>query len=120
MKGTSEHRTIDGKPGPEHEDYIFGKVQGSNTWIKFTDLKDDDEDDAFLKNGWTQDTLDTNETILGVADSVDNGWKSRQTWGFQMIEGERKYTRHVVVSKNGKTIRIITTYDYKGPLPEES
>lgn len=120
IKGTTEKRTLDNEPSKEaHEDHIFGKVTGYNRFAKWSEFKDDDPDDAFLKEGWTQDTYDLGETVLAAADSVTNGWKSKMTWGFRIIDGERKYARAIIVSNNGKTIRIHTAYDYKGELPDE-
>jgi hypothetical protein len=113
IKGTSELRTVNGGWN-EHEDHIFGHVKGITTWQKLSELKDDDEDEAFLKKGWAADIIETDEVIKAVANSVKNGWSSTQIWGFEVVEGERRYVRHVVVKKDDKTIRARLVYDYKG------
>jgi len=113
IKGTSEHRTVNGG-WSEHEDHIFGAVKGLTTWQKLSELKDDDEDEAFLKKGWAEDIVKSDEVIKARADSIKNGWASTQIWGFEVINGDRRYVRHVVVKKGDKTIRSKLIYDYTG------
>jgi len=117
FKGTTEERTLDGKVG-EHEDHVFGAVRGQTKWTKIADLKDEDADEAFLKKGWTEETLnDADGAVDSYVESVNNGWTARQIWGFEEIEvdGEKKrfYTRHVVVKKEDKTIQARLIYDFK-------
>jgi len=112
IKGTSELRTVNGG-WSEHEDHIFGHVKGITTWQKLSELKDDDEDEKFLKTGWSADIVEKDEVIKAVANSVNNGWSSTQIWGFEVINGERRYARHVVVKKGDKTIRAKLYYNFK-------
>ena len=113
IKGTTELRTINGE-WREHEDHIFGAVRGKNKWTKISDYKDDDEDDKYLKSGWDKGTQG-GDLIEGIVESLKNGWTARQVWGFQEVNGVRKYARNIVVEK-GDQKRIVTLfYDYKGP-----
>jgi hypothetical protein len=110
IKGTTELRTIDGKKA-DHEDHIFGHVVGVTNWIKVGDFKDDDEDEAFLKQDWLDEELVDNQV-----ESTKNGWTARQVWGFQnVIEGgveKRFYVRNVVVKKKDKIERAKLIYDF--------
>ncbi|CRG92336.1 hypothetical protein PISL3812_09393 [Talaromyces islandicus] len=46
-----------------------------------------------------------------------NGWSAEQIWGFEIINGQRYYTRRVAVAKNGsKYILARLVYDYQGPV----
>jgi len=111
IKGTTEERQIDGT-WREHEDHVFGAVKGTTNWIKISNLKDDDADEAFLKKGWTDETV-SDETVDSYVESINNGWTARQIWGFEEIDGERKYVRHVVVKKKDKVERARLIYDFK-------
>ncbi|KAF2436499.1 hypothetical protein EJ08DRAFT_602467, partial [Tothia fuscella] len=101
IKGTTELRQLDGT-WREHEDHVFGAVKGHTKWIKIADLKDNDADEAYLKKGWAQETLD-DEAIDAYVESVGNGWTARQIWGFEDVDvggkKERRFVRHVVVKK---------------------
>jgi hypothetical protein len=116
IKGTSEARQIDGT-WREHEDHIFGAVKGTTKWINVSsDLKDDDKDEAYLKKGWSQETVD-DQAVDSYVESINNGWTARQIWGFEDVEvdgaKQRKYVRHVVVKKKDKTIHARLVYDFK-------
>jgi len=105
IKGTTELRQLDGQTG-EHEDQIFGKVRGQTNWVKLADVKDD-----FLSKGWLPETAQ-GETIESNVESVGNGWKASQIWGFEDIKGERRYCRHVVITKGGKSKTGRLVYDW--------
>lgn len=55
----------------EHQDRVFGKVNGQARWVKLEDVDDDD----FLKTGW--DDLE-GEHVQGYAASLTNGWTANQ------------------------------------------
>lgn len=40
------------------------------------------------------------------------GWTAEQVWGFETVEGERRYTRRVVVAKDGKYHMIRLVYSF--------
>jgi hypothetical protein len=113
IKGTSELRTIDGKPSP-HEDHVFGKVERSSEWAPVSAVKGS-QDDAFLKEGWLDE-----EILLNHVKSVGNGWIATHVWGFANVEdggvAERRYVRKVVVEKGGKAVKARLVYDY-APAP---
>ena len=116
LKGTTELRTYDDQ-WREHTDHVFGHVKGRNRRIKLSSLNDADEDEKFLKTGWAQDIVDGDEVIDGVVESIgQNGWTARQVWGFEVVDGQRRYCRHSIVHQGDKVKRVRLVYDYKGPL----
>jgi hypothetical protein len=135
IKGTEEKRVIPKDPTEklwnDHQDHIFGAVKGNSTfrlhfwrsvtnmcvcftgytqWRQLSELKDDNEDDAFLKQNWPAD-----ETTLldGFVESQGNGWTARQVWGFALVGGVRKHVRRVVVRKGSSRATANFVYDFK-------
>lgn len=47
------------------------------------------------------------------------GWEAEQIWGFALVDGQRYYTRRVVVKKGSKAVKVRLVYDWKGK-PEEA
>jgi len=111
IEGTTELRNLSGE-WREHEDHIFGHVKGTTKWIKLEDLKDDDEDEKFLKSGWLPE-IHEDGAIDSYVESVSNGWTARQIWGFAEVNNERHHVRRVCVKKGNKTQRQVIVYDYK-------
>lgn len=67
---TTELRTLDWQVR-DHEDRVFGKVNGQTRWVKLEDVDDDD----FLKTGW--DDLE-GEHVQSYVTSQTNGWTADQ------------------------------------------
>ncbi|KAF2858793.1 hypothetical protein K470DRAFT_265820 [Piedraia hortae CBS 480.64] len=101
-----EERYINGEL-LDAENNIWGKVQGKTRYAKVSEL-----DDAFLKEGWSQDCLD-GEVIVGWTQSKSNDWESTLVYGFAEINGERRHVRRVVTKKKGKEDKIKLVYDWK-------
>ncbi|CAH0001095.1 unnamed protein product [Clonostachys byssicola] len=110
LSSTHERRCVD-DTWREHEDWLFGKVKGRTRWVALAEV-----DDEFLKTGWEEEKVgeDGKNLILSEVESVGNGWTATQIWGFQKIDGERRYVRHVVVKKEDKTEVVKLVYDYTG------
>ena len=68
-------------------------------------VKDHLLNDAFLKK---------EDGVFGQSwvESTDKGWTAEQIWGFEMVDGERRYTRRVVVAKGKTAILGWLVYDY--------
>lgn len=47
------------------------------------------------------------------------GWTAEQVWGFELVDGERRHTRRVVVVKNGKVASARLVYAFKERRAEE-
>jgi hypothetical protein len=112
LTGTSEKRCLDFRLR-DHTDWLFGHVRGRSRWITAADISDD-----FLKNGWLEDGGEkcgpAGEThILSHVESADNGWTATQIWGFQTVDGARRYCRNIVVAKGDEKIEFRLVYDYQ-------
>jgi hypothetical protein len=88
-------------------------------WRTLSDLSDEDEDEAFLKEGWEE----SDTYIESYVESQGNEWIARQVWGFAETPSKasggakvRRYTRRVVVKKGSEFKKAVLTYDYVGPL----
>ncbi|KAH8594924.1 hypothetical protein B0O99DRAFT_594973 [Bisporella sp. PMI_857] len=113
IKGTTELRVLNWTPR-EHEDHIFGSLKGKSRWLTPELL---DTLDEHLKEGW----IGTDEEKGGpngekfLESFVENekaGWTAQQVWGFAIVEGERRYTRRVVVTKGETVLKIRMVYNW--------
>lgn len=109
IKGTTELRTVDGKPA-DHEDHIFGHAVGTTLWRSVSSFKDDGGDDSYLKADWLDDE------IIDTTAEATNGWVARQIWGFQNVNDggveRRVYARNIIVTKKDKSVRARLIYDF--------
>jgi len=111
--GTTEDRTLDWVPRT-HEDSIFGAVIGKSRRIDVEDI-----DDEFLKQNWSPDVIEHGAIHTFVeSDTTKNqlSWTAEQTWGFEDINGDRRYARHVkFLESDGARVDAMMVYDYYGP-----
>ncbi|TFK71854.1 hypothetical protein BDN72DRAFT_816731 [Pluteus cervinus] len=102
----------------EKEDRIFGHVLSKSRRIQVNELGE-----GYLKKGWTEDTVQ-NGLIQSYVESdtpkSHTTWAANQTWGIEVIQGERRYTRHVHFSAGKEVIEVTMVYDYFGPWPAQS
>jgi len=111
IKGTTECRNLD-YVERGHKDHIFGNVVGRTRRIMLEDIEDE-----YLKKDWPADLVKE-----GLIDSFvfneENAWTANQIWGFEMVNGEKRYVRHVKFEKDGvKTLTRKLIYNYIGPVP---
>jgi hypothetical protein len=118
IKGTSENRILDWTPRP-HEDHIFGKLSGKSHWVNIEDL-----DDNYLKEGWLTDDKErggpNGELLIQNVVDAERGWTGNQVWGFAIIDGQRYYTRRVVVIKGKTVLKKRLVYTYQGTYDLEA
>ncbi|RPD64978.1 hypothetical protein L226DRAFT_541575 [Lentinus tigrinus ALCF2SS1-7] len=112
IKGTNEHRILDWTER-EHEDHIFGAVLSKSRRVTL-----DDVEREWLKRDWLDESFADGHIIYTCAksDTAKSGrtWSSEQVWGFETVNGEKRYTRHVYFE--GPASEIITirlVYDYR-------
>lgn len=86
---------------------MFGNVKGRTKWIA---SKTEIGDDAFLKSNWADGEAE--EMVFAYVESLDKGWTATQVWGFQIVNGERRYARNVVVAKGTERAEIRMIYDF--------
>ncbi|KAL2107937.1 hypothetical protein VUR80DRAFT_4478 [Thermomyces stellatus] len=115
MKGTREERCLDSTERP-HSDWIFGNVRGQSRWLSLSEIEDD-----FLRSNWLEGDEEKTgpegkDHVWSFVRSVDSDWTAEQIWGFQTIEGERRYCRNIVIRKGDERVNMRLVYDYLGPL----
>ncbi|KAL7824198.1 hypothetical protein V8C26DRAFT_385231 [Trichoderma gracile] len=112
LSSTQENRCMDGFTRG-HTDWLFGTVEGSSRWVSLDEVADE-----FLKKGWEVEG-EGKSFITNVAKNAERGWVAEQVWGFQIVDGERRYCRHVVVTKGEERAQIRLVYDFDGELEEK-
>jgi len=144
IQGTKECRTLDWQER-EHVDHIFGTLHGRSR--HFSGVKGEDgtvrpaleiqtsvgkpEADAKVFKFLTGETLVDGSKSEGFAvdeeavfmqsfvKNQDSGWTAEQVWGFEIVDGERRHTRRVVVTKNGEVEMARLVYAFKARRTEE-
>ncbi|KAH7257320.1 hypothetical protein BKA59DRAFT_103657 [Fusarium tricinctum] len=106
LTSTQENRCLDFNDR-EHSDWLFGNVKGRSRFVTLDEVEDD-----FLKQGWLVEG--EGKFVQSIAESLDNGWVATQIWGFEEVKGERRYVRHVLVTKGDKRVTAKLIYDYQG------
>jgi hypothetical protein len=125
LSTTQENRTLDWQER-EHSDRIFGKCRGRSRMFKKGEYKMEGpgsaEDATFLRaeklqDGHTDSRFLDDEHVQSFVTNIDhpNNWQAEMVWGFEEVKGERRYTRRILVWKDGKFQRGRVVYDYKGP-----
>lgn len=109
VKGTAENRTLD-DTFREHSDWLFGSVKGRTGWV----ASKAEIADEFLQKGWEDGQ---SEFVVGYVESLDNGWTARQVWGFQVVNGERRHARNIVVAKGSERVEMRLVYDFYSAEP---
>lgn len=120
LSSTSEHRSLDGQTRP-HSDWLFGSCEAFSKFITEEDAKTwvVEKHGAFMGEGWLTgpDEAKGPGGTLHLYNHVINkdpkgGWHAAQVWGFQLVDGERRYVRRVTVEKDGKVETIKMVYDF--------
>jgi hypothetical protein len=109
--GTSEHRVLDWSKST-HTDWLFGTVTASSRWSSLEGIEDD-----FHKSGWLEGDEEKGgpngeKHLESLAINEENGWTTRQIWGFTTIEGERYYARKIITTKGEEVRRVRLVYDF--------
>lgn len=113
IKGTTELRELDWEER-EHEDHIFGKLKGRSRWVSL-----DQVNDAWAKEGWLTGDKEKGGPegqlfMESYVDQQEKGWQGDQIWGFAIIDGQRYYTRRVVITKGDKVLKVRMVYNWQG------
>ncbi|KAJ9482405.1 hypothetical protein VN97_g11022 [Penicillium thymicola] len=145
IQGTKEERKLDWTER-EHVDHIFGTLRGLSRHIAAAKSEDgavrpvieiqtkvgSPEADAKVQKFLIGETLidgSKSEGFLAeegegafLQSFVKNesaGWTAEQVWGFEIVDGERRHTRRVVVVKDGKVASARLVYAFKERRAEE-
>lgn len=87
---------------------IFGKITGRTRWAELSALPSE-----WLASGWETGTT---RVILMTTEHLDHDAVTYQAGGLEILDGERRYVRHVEVRKGGEVLQAKLVYDYVGPL----
>jgi hypothetical protein len=144
IQGTKENRTLDWTER-DHTDNIFGTLHGRSRLLEgksedgalrpaleiqtvVSDAEAGAKIGKFLRGEILVDGSKS-EGFVGeegegafVQSFVRNevaGWTAEQVWGFEIIEGERRHARRVVVTKDGKVEMARLVYSFKARRAEE-
>ncbi|VDB85814.1 unnamed protein product [Peniophora sp. CBMAI 1063] len=110
FNGTTEDRTLDWTLRP-HDDDLFGPLKGKSRRVKLEEVEI-----PFLKEGWLPEVVETIEAYAS-SDTEKSGtsWTANQTWGFEEIDGVRRYVRHLdFIGPKGQHLQKKLVYDYIG------
>jgi len=110
IPGTTENRILDWT-FRENEDYLFGAVLGRSRRVQLDEI-----DNEFLRKGWLPDTVEhgaINSYVKSDTPKSNTTWIAEQIWGFEEINGERRYVRHVdFIGPNNEHIQARLVYDF--------
>ena len=107
IPGTTEQYVLDGE-WRTNKDAFFGEVRGRSQWIELDEAKS-----KGVEGDW--EDSDDGKAILAEGGSTDGKWEAFRIWGFEAIEGERRYTQSVNVWNNeGEEVKGKMVYDFAG------
>jgi len=117
ISGTIENRILDWT-FREHEDHLFGAVLGRSRRVKLDQIEND-----FLRSGWLPDTEEhgaINSYVKSDTPKSGTTWTAEQIWGFEEINGERRYVRHLdFTGPGGEHLQARLVYDFYAPASEK-
>ncbi len=85
---------------------IFGHVSVKTSFVPTAELDDDDLRQRLRTGGG-------DVVIREVVESKVNGWSTEGIWGFEQVEGERRFTRTSVTTTTGDQVVAKLVYDFK-------
>jgi hypothetical protein len=138
IKASTEERRLDWE-AREHVDSIFGHLSGRSRLISGKAEGDvirpvlevntstgNPEEDAkvqkflsgeILADGSKSDGFVGEEgedaLMQAFVRNLDSGWTAEQIWGFEIVDGERRHARRVVVAKDGQVEYARLVYTFK-------
>lgn len=111
LPGSTETRVLNNEPR-ELKHPIFGMIRGRTKWVSKADLPSD----------WLRENLEGQSSegfILMTTEHLDTNATTYQANGFEVINGDNRYVRHVQVngaSEADEQARVKLVYDYLGPI----
>jgi hypothetical protein len=112
IPGTTEDYTLDWE-WRSNEDSFFGTVEGRSRWVNV----EDGRNSGIVGQGegeWIEGDSD-GKLIQAEGKKPDGEWEAAHLWGFEIVDGERRHTRRVLVKNNkGDELKVRMVYDYVG------
>ncbi|KAH7324209.1 hypothetical protein B0I35DRAFT_475474 [Stachybotrys elegans] len=92
----------------EHSDWLFGDCKGRSQWVSLDEIEDE-----WLRQDWLPEGDGQGKNIIFTyVENASKGWTATQIWGFQMVNGERRHCRRIIVQKDKKREQFRFVYDY--------
>lgn len=96
----------------EKHDPVFGSVRSHCSWVSPGNIEE-----TFLLRNWLEGEAEATgpsgeSHIMFHVESLSSGWTATQIWGFQVIQGQRRHVRNIVVRRYRKTVCARVVYDY--------
>ncbi|KAL8790056.1 MAG: hypothetical protein Q9213_000758 [Squamulea squamosa] len=90
------------------KDPLFGDMKGRARWIKINDAHTESDQ-------WDRE-CDGGLLMQAEGNKRDDEWAGTHFWGFQTVEGERRYVRRIfmVNNKSGEKMNVRMVYDFDG------
>ncbi|OCH96031.1 hypothetical protein OBBRIDRAFT_358687 [Obba rivulosa] len=110
----TENRILDYEER-EINDPTFGWVLSRSRRVSLDDIDNDWLREGWMDDVWEHGTVDTR--AQSATEKSHTTWAVEQTWGFEEIDGEKRYARHLdFLGPGGEKIRARLVYDYQGTL----
>ncbi|VDC01899.1 unnamed protein product [Peniophora sp. CBMAI 1063] len=110
LNGNTETRALDWSE--KANDGLFGPVKAQARRVRLDELEQ-----PFLKTGWTADAVEHGVIQTRTTSTGDKHWVIDQIWGFEDMQGERRYVRKIyLINDDGKKLEKRLVYDYMGPV----
>ena len=113
IPGTTEEYTLDWE-WRSNEDSFFGTVEGRSRWVSVEEGRK-----TRIVQGEGEWIGGDSEGKLIQAEGKKPGgeWEAAHLWGFEIVDGERRHTRRVLVkNKKGEELKVRMVYDFVGEL----
>ena len=104
IPGTKEDYKLDWE-WRENNDPLFGQMKGRARWVKKEEAPEGEWEDC------------DEGLLVQVEGQVPSGvWGGTHYWGFEDVEGQRKYTRRVYLfnDEKGEKMSVRMVYDFDG------
>jgi hypothetical protein len=117
LPGTEEEYPLDWT-WREDENGLFGKVEGRARWIGVEEATSGEEG-GVLGDGehveWAWGGGEEERLLQAEGRDAEGKWEARHLLGFEVLKGERRFTRRVCVrNEGGEEVRGVMVWDWVG------
>ncbi|XPT00384.1 hypothetical protein M3J09_009538 [Ascochyta lentis] len=114
IPGTTEEYTLDWE-WRSNEDSFFGTVEGRSRWVSVDEGRQSGIVGA-EGGDWMEGDSEA-KLIQAEGKKPDGEWEAAHLWGFEVVDGERRHTRRVLVKNDkGEELRVRMVYDFVSGL----
>lgn len=89
---------------------IFGAVSMRANYVSAADISKEDTMNYEIERPiFTDDRIAIREMTVGV----NTGWEATTLWGFQQVNGERRFCKYCTTTKGDQKVQVRLIYDYR-------